>query len=88
MEINFKESELDALLGKEHQKPYEGKEFELEEELDGLESTATAQELNEEIHKAMRRMLLAASGRGRTEPREAKQRGPGFTRKPATKRKR
>ncbi len=88
MEINFKESELDALLGKEHQKPYEGKEFEEVEDLDGLEGTATAEELNEEIHKAMRRMLLAAAGHGRTGAHEPKQRGPGFTRKPASKRKR
>lgn len=85
MEINFKESELDAMLQGEHQKPYAEKEY-LEEELVSGDS-GTADELNEAINKAMRDLLLSKAGY-KTEIREPKKRGLGTTRKPASRRKR
>ena len=84
MEINFKESELDAMLQGEHQKPYAEKEY--IEELVSSDS-GTADELNEAINKAMRDLLLSKAGY-KTEVREPKKRGLGTTRKPASRRKR
>ena len=84
MEINFKESELDAMLQGEHQKPYAEKEY-MAEELVSDES-GTADELSEAINKAMRELLLNKVSH-KTEGREPKKRGLGTTRKASSKRK-